>query len=189
MLQIRRSQKSSIEEALKKSDDAIPVPPPKRAITAQSNATAITSGSSRRLAIRKEQIETFRTESVETFHETTVGFIKRQRPGWSSGKTDPEIKLFVGALTEVARQHLVFTVGAVQTFILLKIDHDFPLPLSEFRAGILRKKSLDEHYRMEQFHLSITTTRNLIPITLSSKPDALGDAVKTGKLTSRGGYT
>ena len=133
-----------------------------------NRSNPIQSRSRKMLRITRQQRETYAELKRRRLAAKSRWFLEEVAPNWCSDKTDDRKQNFVERIIALAYLCNVFEESNIRKLLLLKIEHDFMLPLSDYRRRILGRAHLDETTRVHQFIETVEARRELETITLDT---------------------
>jgi hypothetical protein len=118
------------------------------------------------LIIRKEQMEAMAEAMRFRFVTRSIVFLENNAPAWCQDKDAAERKQFADDMVKFAQANKVLSEVNIQRLMVWKIEHRFPIPLTEYMESTLNNESMSEEQRLERFLQAITTDKGLVKITL-----------------------
>ncbi|GAA6170804.1 hypothetical protein NBRC116592_04740 [Colwellia sp. KU-HH00111] len=120
------------------------------------------------ITISQKQDGLLSSKIINNFVEKTMVLLRHTAKEWCLSKDDDELNQFINDMVTFAHSMFVFDEENIELLILYKIEFNFDIPLSEYRHMMLCRSYFDEHYRINQFHQTLTAKAHLVKITLDT---------------------
>jgi hypothetical protein len=159
MLRIRDEQREEIAQNLGMTVEGLVV----RVEEASQPATKPNYGM---LYVREEQDSAMANDMMERFVSKTLLLLGDSAPAWCEDKSTGERERFVKSIIEFARSRNIFKEINIQKLLIWHVEYGYAIPLSNYLESVLNRKDFYEDYRMEQFFKVITTSTELVEISL-----------------------